>query len=106
VNKKELAMRVLISALAVAGLVTAAFPSYGNDASDKHIEAAPAKPSATAKKVARPIDDATGKSGTPSYDPTMSGRSPFIDDGKAQSSGAIKKRTSAGDDAKGKPDRK
>jgi len=99
-------MRALIAALAVAGFFAAAFPSYGNDASEKHIDAAPAKPNATAKKVARPIDDATGKSGGPSYDPTMSGRSPFIDDGSAKPSGGGKKRAPVSDDGKGKPDRK
>ena len=99
-------MRALIASFAVAGLFTAALPSYGNDAGDKHIDAAPAKPNAATKKIARPLDDATSKSGGPSYDPTMSGRSPFIDDGSAKSNRAAKKRTPIAEDGKGKPDRK
>lgn len=62
-------MRAYISSLAVAGLFALALPSYSDDANDKGIDGGPVN------------------SGGVTYDPTMGGRSPFIDDGTVKSGG-------------------
>jgi hypothetical protein len=83
-NNKETLMRALISALAITGLFTVALPSYADDANDK------------------PIDGGPVKSGGLTYDPTMGGRSPFIDDGTVKSGGATGRPGRAVDDGKAK----
>jgi hypothetical protein len=93
-------MRALISALAVAGLFAVTLPSYGDDASEKHIDGGPVKSGGATKKAGRSVEDAAVKSSGPTYDPTMGGRSPFIDDGTVKAGGAANKPGRAIDDGK------
>jgi hypothetical protein len=86
--------------LAVAGLFAAALPSYGDDANGRHIYGGPVKSSGAAKKPGRAIDDARGETGGLTYDPTMGGHSPFIDDGTVKSGGATARPSRTADEPK------
>ena len=93
-------MRVVISVLAVAGVFAVALPGYGAGNYDNPADGDAVKSGGAPHKVGRSIEDNTFKPGTPTTDPTMGGRSPFIEESSGKSGGATGKPSRTVDEQK------